>query len=210
MDDGAFVNSINNNKHTCNIAKYYKQSCRFIPALKNYDVVVWIDGTIEIICERTSEYILNRIYDKKIIGWHHELREGILKNEVDASSDLYRYGSTFWNGQSQPLQDVNLQYEAYLEDGYSESFFRKMRPEIPHFGVWLTCFVAFLMTDAEVVNFLDLWYLQTLKYTTQDQVGFPYVCQKTNLIPYTLPNEEVRGEFPHQMTDFYIKHDHGK
>jgi len=210
MDDGAFVNSINNNKHTFNIAKYYKQSFRFIPALKKYDVVVWIDGTVEITCERTSEYILNRIYDKKIIGWHHELREGILKNEVDASSDFYRYGSTFWNGQSQPLQDVNLQYEAYLEDGYSESFFRKMRPEIPHFGVWLTCFVAFLMTDAEVANFLDLWYLQTLKYTTQDQVGFPYVCQKTNLIPYTLPNEEVRGEFPHQMTDFYIKHDHGK
>jgi hypothetical protein len=66
------------------------------------------------------------------------------------------------------------------------------------------------MTDAEVLKFLDLWYSQTLKYTTQDQIGFPYVCQKTNLIPYTLPDEEVRGVFPHQMTDFYIKHEHGK
>jgi hypothetical protein len=210
MDDGEFINSIQNNKHTFNIAKYYKQSFRFIPALKKYDVVVWIDGTVEITYERTSEYILNQIYDKKIIGWHHEYREGILKNEVDASSDFYRYNSTFWNGQSQPLQDVNLQYREYLEDGYSESFFREMQPENPHFGVWLTCFVAFLMTNSEVVKFLDLWYLQTLKYTTQDQIGFPYVCQKTNLIPYTLPNEEVRGEFPHQTTDFYIKHDHGK
>ena len=210
LDDGAVVNSIKNNKHTFNIAKYYKQSFRLIPALKRYDVVVWIDGSIEITCDKTSEYILNRIYDKKIIGWHHERRGGILKNEVDASSEFYRYISTFWNGQSQPIQNVDFQYQRYLEDGYSESFFRELRPENPHFGVWLTCFVAFLMTDPEVVKFLDLWYSQTLKYTTQDQVGFPYVCQKTNLIPYTLPDEEVRGEFPHQMTDFYIKHEHGK
>lgn len=210
LDDGAFINSLQNNTHTFNIAKYYKQSFRLIPALKKYDVVVWIDGTIEITHERTSEYILNRIYDKKIIGWHHEHRGGILKNEVDASAEFYRYNSTFWNGQSQPLQDVVLQYQTYLEDGYSESFFRDLIPENPCFGVWLTCFVAFLMTDTEVTKFLDLWYLQTLKYTTQDQVGFPYVCQKTNLIPYTLPNEEVRGEFPHKMTDLYIKHYHGK
>ena len=210
LDDGTLVNSLQNNKHTFNIAKYYKQSFRIIPALKKYDVIVWIDGTVEIIYERTSKYILDRIYDKKIIGWHHEYREGIMKNEVDASADFYRYNSTCWNGQTQPLQDVNLQYRDYIEDGYSESFFRELMPENPHFGVWLTCFVAFLMTDPEVAKFLDLWYLQTLKYTTQDQVGFPYVCQKTNLIPYTLPNSEVRGEFPHKMTDFYIKHDHGK
>ena len=210
LDDGTFVNSLQNNKHTFNIAKYYKQSFRLIPVLKNYDVVVWIDGTVEITNERTSEYILSKIYDKKIIGWHHEHRQGILKNEVDASSDFYRYSSTFWNGQSQPLQDVNLQYQQYLEDGYSESFFKEIQPENPHFGVWLTCFVAFLRTDPEVIKFLDLWYLQTLKYTTQDQIGFPYVCQKTNLIPYTLPNEEVRGDYPHQSTAFYFKHDHGK
>ena len=210
LDDGTFVNSIQNNTHTFNIAKYYKQSFRLIPFLKNYDVVVWIDGTVEITNERTSEYILSRIYDKKIIGWNHEHRGGILKNEVDASADFYRYNSTFWNGQSQPLQDVVLQYQTYLEDGYSESFFREIVPENQNFGMWLTCFVAFLMTDAEVAKFLDLWYLQTLKYTTQDQIGFPFVCQKTRMIPYTLPNSEVRGEFPHQYTDFYIKHDHGK
>jgi len=40
-------------------------------------------------------------------------------------------------------------------------------------------------------TFLDLWYLQTLKYTTQDQIGFSYVCQKTNRIPHTLPNNEI-------------------
>ena len=63
--------------------------------------------------------------------------------------------------------------------------------------------------DNDVNIFLDLWYLQTLKYTTQDQIGFSYVCQKTNLIPLTLPNNEVYGDCPHFNTMFFIKHNHG-
>jgi hypothetical protein len=75
-------------------------------------------------------------------------------------------------------------------------------------GVWATCFVAFLNKDEDVKNFLDLWYLQTLKYTTQDQIGFPYVCQKTNIIPFTLPNNEICwGTLDHNM--IFIKHSHG-
>ena len=66
------------------------------------------------------------------------------------------------------------------------------------------------MTDPDVKTFLDLWYLQTLKYTTQDQIGFPYVCQKMNLLPYTLPNTEITGNNPHTNTMLYIKHGHGR
>ena len=69
---------------------------------------------------------------------------------------------------------------------------------------------AFLHKDEHVKNFLNMWYLQTLKYTTQDQVGFPYVCQKTNMIPFTLPNNEISGSRPHIKTMFYKKHDHSK
>lgn len=210
LDDGTLTNSLQNNPHTFNVAKYYKQSFHLIPALKQYDAVVWIDGTVEITSERASEYILSKIYEHKIVGWHHELRQGLLKEEVEISNHYTKYNSTFWNGQTQPLQDVNLQYDAYVADGYSETVFKQMQPENPHFGVWLTCFVAFLIKDPNVIKFLDLWYQQTLKYTVQDQIGFPYVCQKTNLTPYTLPNKEVGGEFPHQNTEFYVKHDHGK
>ncbi len=208
LDNGDLLNSLNKNKHTFNIAKYYKQSFQSIPILTNYDVIVWLDGTIEITNENTSEYILNNIYDKKIIAWHHEHRNGILKNEVDGSN-MDRYTSTFWNNQKQPYQDVNNQYKQYLEDGYNENFFKELNSHTPHLGVWITCFVAFLNKDNDVKNFLDLWYSQTLKHTTQDQIGFSYVCQKTNLIPFTLPNEQIWGE-PHEKTLFYIKHNHGK
>jgi len=208
VDNSTFVNSISNNKHTFNIAKYYKQSFSNVPRLKKYDVIVWLDGTIEITHNKTSEYVLSKIYKEKIIGWHHEWRNGRLQGEV-VGSHFYRYTSTFWNNQHQPYQDINKQYNDYIQDGYTDDFFKQIQPGRRHFGVWITCFVAFLQHDPAVQNFLELWYLQTLKYTTQDQIGFPYVCQKTKLIPYTLPDNEIHGT-PHSHTMFYIKHDHGK
>lgn len=207
IDDDTFINSLSNNQHTFNIAKYYKQSFNEIPILDKYDVVVWLDGTIEIIYEKTSEYILNNIYKEKIIGWHHEHRYGNLADEVNASY-FERYTSTFWNNQHQPYQDIGNQYKFYLDDGYTDLFFKNINSHTPHMGVWITCFVAFLHKDKTVKEFLDLWYLQTLKYTTQDQIGFSYVCQKTNLIPFTLPNNEIFGDFPHKDTMFYIKKEH--
>lgn len=211
VDTGSYRNSICNNKHTFNIAKYYKQSFNNIPRLEPYDVVVWLDGTIEITCDRTSAYILDHIYNEKIIGWHHEHRQGLLRSEAEASN-FERYTSTHWNGQAQPYQDVMWQYNAYLADGYNESFFKNSGKgsHTSHFGVWITCFVAFLKNDEEIKRFLDFWYLQTLIHTTQDQVGFPYACQKSNLFPYTLPNQDISGDCPHDRTMFYIKHDHGK
>jgi hypothetical protein len=208
LDDNSFINSNCNNKHTFNISKYYKQSFNSIPILEKYDVIVWLDGTIEITYDKTSAYLMHCIYEKKIIGWHHEFRYGILQNEVVASH-FYRYTSTFWNGQSQPYQDIDNQYKCYLNDGYNDLFFKRINSHTPHLGVWITCFVAFLKNDENVKQFLDLWYLQTLKHTTQDQIGFPYVCQKMNIIPYTLPNRNITGDCPHDKTKFYIKHKHG-
>lgn len=208
MDNDNFTNSIYNNKHTFNIAKYYKQSFTNIPRLQKYDVIVWVDGTIEIINNKTSEYIIKNIYKEKIIGWHHEYRNGNLFKEVKASH-FDRYTSKYWHNQHQPYQDIDYQYKCYLEDGYNDLYFKNIKSHTPHMGVWVTCFVAFLCKDQDVKNFLDLWYLQTLKYTTQDQIGFPYVCQKLNMIPLTLPNNEVHGQLPHKRTMFYIKHEHG-
>lgn len=206
LDDGTYINSFKNNKHTFNIAKYYKQAFQNIPRLKEYEVIIWLDGTIEITHTFTSEWILRNIYKHKIIGWKHEYRKGILYDEVAISAKDVRYRSNNWNNQYQPIQDVENQYLYYINDGYDENYFKKFN--IEDLGVWITCFVAFLNNDENVKEFLDLWYLQTLKFTTQDQIGFPYVCQKLNLIPYTLPTSEIPGDYPHNWTFFYKKHNH--
>jgi len=196
IDNDMYINSICRNKHTFNIAKYYKQSFRRIPLLHKYDVIVWLDGTIQITHPQTAEYIMWLIPQHKIIGWEHEFQKNILENEV-IGSHFDRYTSTYWNHQHQPYQDIDNQYKSYLQDGFKDV------------GVWVTCFIAFLHKDDAVKEFLDLWYLQTLTYTTQDQISFPYVCFKTNIIPYTLPDNQVQGK-PHDKTTLYIKHQHGR
>jgi hypothetical protein len=213
LDNDEYVNSISNNKHTFNIAKYYKQQFQNIPILQKYDVVIWLDGTIEIINPNTTEYICEKIEKYKIIGWMHEYRCGILRNEV-LGSNIDRYTSTYWNNQQQPYQDIFTQYNDYIKDGYNDNYFKNTDAlnefNKENIGVWITCFISFLNKNEDVSNFLDLWYLQTLKYTTQDQIGFPYVCYKTGIIPHTLPNETIKGNNPHSNTDFYIKLNHGK
>lgn len=204
-----YTNSFKNNNHSFNIAKYYKQAFQNIPRLKEYDIIVWIDGTIEITNPKTSEWIIEKMKTEKIIGWNHERRGGVLKKEVLASRDI-RYWSDRWNNQDQPKQDIMLQYNEYIKNGYDEEYFKKKNDPNENKGVWVTCLLAFLNKDSEVARFLNQWYLQTLKYTTQDQIGFSYICQKLNLIPYTLPDDEIKGEQPHSFTDFYIKNDHGK
>lgn len=214
QDNDEYVNSLSNNKHTFNIAKYYKQAFHNIPRLQEYDVVVWIDGTIQITNEKTSEFVFNKVLKEgeRILGWHHEQRFGSLEQEVkETISFTERYSTTFWHGQSQPFQDAANQWECYKNEGYDESYFRTIthhgQLSSPHFGMWCTCFVAFLHKDWYVKNFLDLWYLQTLKYTTQDQIGFPFVVQKSGLIPFTLPDNEIKGK-PHEKTDFFVKRPH--
>ena len=125
IDNDTYVNSLCNNRHSFNISKYYKQAFTNIPRLQKYDVVVWLDGTVEIVYNKTSEYILQNIYKEKIIGWNHELRYGILSKEVD-DSHFEKYMSQMWNRQRQPFQDVDKQYKYYLEDGYTDDFFKNL------------------------------------------------------------------------------------
>lgn len=135
---------------------------------------------------------------------------GMLYNEVMSSVVLHRYSSTFWNRQKQPVQDVVAQYNSYIGDGYNNVYWRYQTRYSNNYGVGITCFVAFDNKNFEITRFLDLWYQQTLQYTTQDQVSFPYVCWKLKAHPYTLPNDDIQAVDTNKQTSIYIKHDHGK
>jgi hypothetical protein len=178
--------------------------------MKDYDIVVWLDGTVEITNPKTAEWIVEKMKDHPIISWEHEYCKGSLFDEVSTSSKCERYTSFYWFGQFQPFQDVLKQYKEYVKNGYDDKqYWRSMDRKRKNFGVWVTCFVAFDNRSPEVVQFLNMWYKQTLQYTTQDQVGFPYVAQKLKMTPYTLPDQQIKGR-GHTATDFYVKHNHGQ
>lgn len=201
------------NTHPFALAKYYKQSWHCIPRLKDYECVIWVDGTIEVKSNSMAEYMYEKIQNYKVVAWNHDWRKGKLINEVQASLGMDKYESRTWNNRPQPLQDIARQYHEYIQDGYDENFWESVEREegkglIDHFGVWVTGTLGFLNHSEEVKNFLDLWYLQTLKYTTQDQVSFSKVVQDTKIIPYTYPDEQIKG-MPHWETTFFKVNRHG-
>jgi hypothetical protein len=200
QDTGYNHNSLKNNRHTFNIAKYYKQSFQHVPRMADYDIVIWLDGTLEITSPNVAEYAARIFEDtaSHLIAFQHDLRpDGLLKDEV-AASHFERYTSTHWNGQDQPYQDVDAQYQAYIDNGFQEGR-----------CVWITCFVAMDMRKEGTHRFLDAWYLETLNRTTQDQISFPFAKDIAGVILHSLPDEHIRGK-PSSFTDFYVKHEHGK
>lgn len=215
LDTGDFKNSISNNKHKFNIAKYYKQAFYNIPRLEKYDIIVWLDGSLEITDPNLTKWIISKIKNKEeslhgMIIWEHDEREGILLNEVIASN-FDRYYSKSYRHQKQPIQNVQSAYDAYLQDGYRDNLWKEIAPEEAkrkNFGVWITCLIAFDNRDPKIKIFLDLWYLETLTKITQDQVTFSYAAQKMKIWPYTLPDKEILGNV--SKNQHFYKHVHGK
>ena len=207
LDGGQGRNSLAKNTHIFNIAKYYKQAWRNIPILAEYDVVIWLDATVEITDPNCTRTVLQALGQSPIATFEHDWRNGCLKDEV-VDSLFDKYTSPNWMGQLQPVQPVVQQYAKYVARGYREDLWRTLVPERPSAGVYLTCFVAVTVCP-QALAFMDAWYLETLHETTQDQISFPYVLQQLNIIPYAWPNEGVIGEASTRTT-FYIKHNHGR
>ena len=203
FDNGSYVNSINNNRHTFNISKFYKQCFINIPRLSQYDKIVWLDGTIEITSQYVSTYIINS--KELITTMDHEDRFGILSNEFK-DSFFDKYTLTYWLGQSQPIQDIKLHFDTYEIDGYTDEYWKLLKRG-KHYGVFVTCFIIFDIKNEYVRKLLNFWYLQTLMFTTQDQISFPYACQKLKLNPNSLISNKVKGNY--NKNDFYTKHNHG-
>ena len=207
IDTDQLHNSIVKNKHTFNIAKYYKQNFHNIPRLTSYDIIIWLDGTIEIINPDFASWIIEKINKNDIVTIEH-IRSAKDKLHQEAlESQFDRYTSTFWFNQSQPYQDVIAHYKHYIDNHYDDSKWSQIVPNRPNYGLFVTCFVAFNMKKQEIINFLDEWYLQTLTFTTQDQISFPYVLQKKNIIPYTVNMEHDRASFNYNI--YFKKHCHG-
>lgn len=186
-------NSIANNEHSFNIAKYYKCMFHTFPELQAYEVVVWLDGTIKITNPQCAEQLLvitTKSISPALFGHEHR------NNYVDEAkvSHFERYTSTSWNHQSQPYQDVDAQAAAYMAKGC---------PPMSS-GLWITCFVAWNMRSPFTREALELWYHEILQHTTQDQISFPFVMWKLGLKPNTIP-----GETAHTQTVYYDKEPHG-
>jgi hypothetical protein len=202
LDTGNLTNSLSRNRHPYMLSKYYKMQFHLIPRLRPYDIVVWIDLDKTMQDADCLEYlveIFRRFPSKNIIAQSHwPVRECHVALEVEASIEDDRWNKTMLYGKGQPLQDVRRQWAAYLADGYTEDYWARQDVRYRQkgcIGLWQTNFMAFRMSAPSVREFLDGWYLETLRWSTQCQVSAPYVLQKVGEVPYTLPDAR-RPFFP--------------
>lgn len=206
-------NSFVNNKHTYNTAKYYKFQWHLIPALKDYDFIIWVDGTVEITEKKAVEMLIQRAEEYEVCTWNHERHSGILEREVRACSRDKRFCTTHWFGQDQPLQPVSEQYSDYVKNGYSNEFWkeyprREGRGDGRNFGVWFTCMITSKYSPT-TIRFNNAIYYELKKWSTMEQICLPKVAQDLNFVPYTLPDKEITGSKPHYTSSIHIKHRHG-
>lgn len=129
FDTGNEYNSLKKNAHPFNVAKYYKQQFQNIPRIRLYDVVIWLDASIEINNPYTVEWSYAAMVENKtdVALFVHEFRGGSLQAEIVVSLTDLKYTRKNWLGIDQPVQPIGEQYQAYLSMGYNESFWPDVR-----------------------------------------------------------------------------------
>jgi hypothetical protein len=195
IDNGAYRNSRVRNTHTYMISRFYKAQFHRIPRLRQYHMILWVDMTVRIAApdflEKLWSIFQTNPTRQMILISHWPQNLCTIRKEVEAAVSDYRWLSTSMMFQSQPFQDVRGQYEFYLRNGYNERYWAE--EDLSYrgnscFGLWQCNVIAYRMTDPIIPRFLDWWYFEQLNQTTEDQVSFPYVAQKLNIRPYTLPD----------------------
>ena len=208
------INSPCNNTNRFNLGKYYKMQAHQIPVIKyNCDVVIWFDCTVQIVNTRFVEMVSEILLQgHNILVFEHHERGGYMSAEGDASVLTGRYHSTRAYNMDQPFQNTTAQLEHWQKEGFTEHWWKldaktKDLKLSAKFGMWVTCMVVFNLRAPETEQFLNLWWYENRRHTTQDQMTFAYVVWKTRVIPYSLPQGTIQGNSDYN--NLYKKHPHG-
>jgi hypothetical protein len=207
------TNSLHQNTHPFNVAKYYKTNFHRISVLDDYDIIIWIDGTVRIVDAEMARKASKVLFGSNVTMMLFELqRNGLMAIEAAASMTVSKYASTNWLGIPQPFQNVTAQYQTYLSSGYDERRWKTYlessnQTNRNHYGMWCTNFVPFNLKHPQTRNFLSLWREHIRSFTTQDQVSFPFVAQSLGLFPYSLPQDNIFGNA--DINSLFVKLEHG-
>lgn len=205
-----YTNSWKNNKNNYMICKYYKAQFMEIPRLQKYDYIFMLDGTMEITNKDCVKMLIEKTEkeNSNMVCWMSPRQKGELYNEAVSHCNNSRWKTTKFRGQEQPYQDVMGQYYAYVKDGYTTEYWKKQNIS-DIYGVFFTGF-CFYKVNKDTKKFLDLWYQEILKWTTECQLSFAYVLQKNSDYKFSvLPDKNITGGYL-KKSNVHIRYGHGK
>ena len=172
VDNNNMKNSVLKNQHPYNQYKYYKMQFYRIPKLRKYKYIIWLDSSFEIISNKLVSILIDTINKKNspILFIRHPKRKTMYQEWKACKKDPRWNNKTLW-GIKQPFQNITNQILFYKKSGYN----------IKKKGLWVTGFFLINMEHPKSLKFLDLWYIQNLKYSTHCQLSLPYVAWKTGI-----------------------------
>lgn len=223
-DCDRFRGSLNNpcnNTHPYMKAKFAKAQPYRLRRLQEAgcNVIMWLDGSIRLKKATIFKEVENRVRrGENFIVFEHGLREGLIIKEADSSTKVNKYINGSWLGKSQPIQNIEGQYKHYLKEGFRERWFDTQffysadGPPYSYkrgrsYGMYVTCMVVFDLRQPITQRFLDCWWEEIVRWSTQDQVSFPYCAWKLGIDIHALPDNETSGSI--NKNDWFKKEKHG-
>lgn len=151
-------------------AKYFKLFPYEIPELNNYDVTIYIDGSINITDSDFIAWCLRNLKGDMLLFKHPQ--RNCIYDEFNASKELNKYKNE--------MQDCQLTF-------YSSFHPRKA-------GLY-ACGVL-VRRDSDILRkVMHCWWDEIIKYSWQDQVSLPVVCKLLNFKPDTFIENQYKNKY---------------
>ena len=127
--------------------------------LKEYDISLWVDGNIEILCDvndflNTLDFEKYHFYTRK-----HPSRDCI----YDEAKSVLKFGKD-------SLQNVDSQMNGYQKEGFPK-----------HFGLAETCIIARKHNELDCQLLDNKWASELVGKSHRDQLSFDYSRWKTGI-----------------------------
>ena len=179
-----YLNIKDNETKNMMCAKFYKIKSHEIDILKKYDYFIWIDGSI-ILQKDFINNILSLINNNKLINFKHSQRNNI-KDELNISLKLPKYNN----------QKLKYQYDEYIKQQFPDNV-----------GLYENGIII-RKNDSKINNLFNDWWIEILKYSFQDQISYPYVLWKNNILPDYVINENIYNNKKYSYVDYNLMKNH--
>lgn len=182
LGDHPPVNNFKNTSHPLVKYLFLKQNLHRLPELSAYEQVIWVEPTMHITDELFAEQCLMLAEDGLVAAAMHPVYRTIHDQAQACISS--RFTDAEYMGVTQPVQDVERQYREYNLP--------------PNTAVFQTAGAIVYPRFKEASALLDTWWEQTMKYTTNEELGFVYSItkHKTPIVPLVDITEMVQFVAP--------------
>jgi hypothetical protein len=151
-------------------AKFFKLFPFELPELSDYDITIYIDGSINVHNSNFIQWCLNNLKGDMLLFKHPQ--RNCIYDEFNASKELNKY--------KYEMQDIQM-------TNYSQFYPRK--------GGLYACGVLIRRNTEILREVMVKWWFEIIKYSWQDQVSFPVVCKLSNFIPDTFKESQYHNDY---------------